>query len=168
MNKNRVLLVVAVIAVIGLIIGVPSITGAAVVVGSGSQVTVEYTGSYTNGTVFDSSVGREPLSFTVGQGMMIPGFEAEIIGMRVGEEKTFTLTPSQAYGERLDELIVEFNKSELTNMVGSDLEPGMVLYGANGMTAIVVSVGEVNATLDLNHPLAGMSLIFEVKVLSIS
>lgn len=148
------------------IVGCTGISGN-VVVEVGDAVSVDYTGFLSDGSVFDTSIGGEPLTFTTGQRMMLPDFEEAIIGMNIGEEKTFTLSPSQAYGERNSELIVELNKTIISEMIGEELFVGMQLYSDTG-TATVIGIDEVNATLDLNHPLAGMELTFTVKLLSIN
>ena len=137
---------------------------------SGDLVSVAYTGTFPNGTIFDTSQGREPLQFQVGAGQLIPGFEARIIGMEVGESKQFTLPPEEAYGEYDPSAIVQeavpvenFGEN-MTGYIGEQIvvqnEMGMPLQ------AFVVDVDDEFVTLDIdpNHPLAGETLIFDVTL----
>ena len=132
-------------------------------------VTVNYTGKLDDSTVFDSSIGKEPLQFTIGADQMIPGFEKAVIGMKVGESKTVTIPPEEAYGSYREDLVQEVNREELP----LDMEPevGMVLQGSmmNGQVAMfaVTDVSETTVTLDANHPLADQKLTFEIELLEI-
>jgi FKBP-type peptidyl-prolyl cis-trans isomerase 2 len=136
----------------------------------GNTVKVHYTGSLDDGTVFDSSQDREPLEFQIGSQQIIPGFEDNVKGMEVGESKTFTVKPDQAYGERNEEMKVDVERAQLPE----DLEPevGMMLQvrGQDGSVSNVTvsEVGEDKVTLDANHPLAGQDLTFEIKLEDIS
>jgi peptidylprolyl isomerase len=136
---------------------------------NGDTVIVDYTGKLSDGTVFDTSEGGEPLEFTLGQGKMIPGFEQAVLGMKVGETKTVDIPTDQAYGPRSDDMIIEVGRSELPN----DMEPqvGMQLQMTqpDGSTAIVTitEVSDTNVRLDTNHPLAGQDLAFEIKLVEI-
>ena len=133
-------------------------------------VTVNYTGKLDDGTVFDSSIGKEPLQFTIGAGQMIPGFEKAVTGMKAGESKTVTIPSEEAYGSYREELVQEVNRDELP----PDMEPevGMILQGSmmNGQVAIftVTDVSETTVTLDANHPLADQDLTFEIELLEIA
>ncbi len=133
----------------------------------GSKVTLEYTGTLDNGTVFDTNVGKEALEFEIGGKQVIKGFEEEIIGMEEGEEKTFTLSPERAYGHRRAELIREIPKEKIKH----DVKKGDVLgfQAPNGMviTAKVIDITDNSITVDLNPPLAGQNLTFKVKILKI-
>lgn len=146
--------------------GCTGVTGNAVIK-SGDKITLDYTGTLSDGTVFDSSQGAKPLEFTVGNNEMIPGFEAAIIGLGVNSEKTFTLSPAEAYGEYVPGLVFDINRTELVSMIGEEPYVGMLLYSANAV-ATVVNVSDVNVSIDMNHPLAGKSLTFSVKILSIN
>lgn len=135
---------------------------------NGSAVNVHYTGKLTNGETFDSSVGREPLSFTMGAGQIIPGFENALVGKKVGDKVTVTIQPQQAYGEYNKELVVEVPKS---NMPGP-VQPGQMLQaqGENGLP-IQVQVSEVHdnhVVIDGNHPLAGKELVFDIEVVNVN
>lgn len=136
----------------------------------GDLVKVHYTGKLVNGELFDSSAGREPLEFTVGAGMMIPGFDAAMPGMTVGEKKTINIAPEDAYGPRSEEAIIEFPKANVpADMV---LEPGMPLTLSNQagqpVPVIVVEVKDEVIILDANHFLAGQELIFDIELVEIA
>lgn len=135
----------------------------------GDKVRVHYTGLLDDGTVFDTSVGREPFGFTIGENTVIPGFENAVVGMKVGDKKTISIPPGDAYGEYLDDLVVVINRSQIPPEI--DAEVGMVLQvkSENG-TATYVTVTDITddaVTLDGNHPLAGKSLTFEIELLEI-
>ena len=137
--------------------------GTAQVVAIGDNVSVYYTGAFTNGTVFSSNFGGQPLNFTVGAGQLIPGFDQGVIGMKVGENKTLTLPPAEAYGEVNASLFVSFPINAFGNstpFVGRQVSDGR-------STGIVTAVNATNATIDFNPPLAGDTLIFKVEVVKI-
>jgi peptidylprolyl isomerase len=134
---------------------------------NGSTVNVHYTGRLTDGEVFDTSEGKEPLSFTVGTGQIIPGFENAIIGKATGDKVTVNITAAEAYGEIREDLVVKVPNSQLPGAV----EVGMSLQAQaeNGMP-VNVTVKEVNedhAVIDGNHPFAGKELIFDIEVVSV-
>ena len=140
-----------------------SLTGNAVK--EGDVVSVQYRGEYSNGTVFDES--SEPLTFTVGSGQLIPGFEQAVKGLKQGEEVTVELTPSEGYGTRREELITEMNKTTLTEMISQEPEKGMKLMTNTGSQATITEVTNETITLDLNHPLSGNNLTFWIKIVNI-
>ena len=134
-----------------------------------NNVSVHYTGTLENGEVFDSSRDREPLSFEVGAGQMIPGFEKAVKGMKLNEIKKITIAPSEAYGELKPEMVQKITKDqlppELTIHVGQQLASEM----PDGQQ-IIVTVKEIaddEITIDANHPLAGKTLNFEIEVVDI-
>ena len=137
---------------------------------AGDKVKVHYTGKLENGDVFDSSEGREPLEFTLGQGMVIAGFDKGISGMEVGEKKSLTIEPAEAYGERREDMEVMIKKS----MIPADIEPKVGLQlqmqSQNGqmISVVIAEVNEEEVKLDANHPLAGKTLIFEVELVEIA
>ncbi len=139
------------------------------VVKNGDNVKVHYTGKLVSGEQFDSSVGREPLEFTVGAGMMIKGFDAAMPGMAVGEKKTINIAPEDGYGPRNPEAIIEFPKEQVP--ADMKLEPGMPLtlsdQAGNPVPVIVVEVKDDVIVLDANHFLAGQELIFDIELVSI-
>jgi peptidylprolyl isomerase len=136
----------------------------------GDVVKVHYTGKLSNGEQFDSSVGREPLEFTVGAGQMIKGFDAAMPGMNLGEKKTISIAPEDGYGERSEEAIIEFPKENIP--ADMKLEPGMPLTLSNQagqpVPVIVVEVKEEVIILDANHFLAGQELIFDIELVEIA
>lgn len=135
----------------------------------GDVVKVHYTGKLNSGEQFDSSAGRAPLEFTVGAGQMIPGFDAAIPGMIVGEKKTIVISPENAYGEKNAEAIIEFPKSNIP--ADMKLKPGMKLQLRNEagqpIPVIVTEVKDEIIVLDANHELAGKELIFDIELVDI-
>jgi len=136
---------------------------------NGDVVEVEYTGTLEDDTVFDTSVGREPLKFTLGQGQMIPGFEQAVLGMKVGELKTVTIPADEAYGPYSDDLVRVVNREDL--QPGLDPYVGQQLQGVrpDGEIGIgtVTNVTDTTITVDFNHHLAGKDLTFEIELMSI-
>lgn len=131
----------------------------------GSTVNVHYTGKLKSGEVFDSSEGRDPLSFTIGSGQIIPGFENAVIGKNVGDKVTIEIDPTEAYGEYREDLLVKVENEQLPGPV----EVGQVLQADNGGQPVNVTVKEVNedhVIIDGNHPLSGKELIFDIEVVS--
>jgi peptidylprolyl isomerase len=137
---------------------------------SGLFISVDYTGKLDNGDVFDSSVGRQPLEVQMGSGSVLPGFESALMGMSLNETKTFTLSPEDAYGDRDYSRMHDFPKSDIP--AGMEPEVGQVLMlstqQGQQIPARVDSIDEDNVTFDLNHPLAGEPLTFNIKVVGIS
>ena len=135
----------------------------------GDVVKVHYTGKLANGEQFDSSVGREPLEFTVGAGMMIKGFDAAMPGMVIGEKKTISIAPEDGYGEKSADAIIEFPRENVPEDM--KLEPGMSLTLSNEagqpVQVVVVEVKETVIVLDANHFLAGQELIFDIELVEI-
>ncbi|MFT4343421.1 MAG: FKBP-type peptidyl-prolyl cis-trans isomerase [Candidatus Woesearchaeota archaeon] len=137
--------------------------------GMGNTVSVHYTLTLEDGSVADSSLNMEPLTFTIGAQQMIPGFEQAIIGMSVGETKEFSVPSSEAYGEYDPALVETIAREDLG--IEEELEEGMMLQmmTETGMPTQVeiVEVTDETITIDLNHPLAGETLYFDVEVISI-
>ena len=135
---------------------------------SGNTVKVHYTGTFENGEVFDSSVERnEPIGFTVGSNQVIPGFESAVMGMSVGESKTITLQPEEAYGPINEENIQEIPKE----MVPEGVQSGQMLTAETPegpVNVIVKEVKEDTVILDGNHPFSGKVLNFEIEVVEIN
>ena len=125
---------------------------------------VHYTGTLPeNGEVFDTSEGRDPLTFLVGHKQMIPGFEEELMGAKKGERRTFTLEPERAYGEKIPEAVQQIP----TEMFGDITpEPGMTLMSDVGPFNVVSVEGDT-VTVDFNHKLAGETLQFSVEVVDV-
>lgn len=131
--------------------------------GEGDRVAVHYTGTLDSGEEFDSSRGSEPLSFVVGDGRMIAGFDAAVRGMRVGESRTVRMEPAEAYGERRDELILSFP----INQLPEGATEGDSVFFTNGGQAVILEVTGETFTVDANHRLAGQALTFEIELVSI-
>jgi FKBP-type peptidyl-prolyl cis-trans isomerase SlpA len=135
---------------------------------SDSTVTVNYTGRLEDGTIFDSSMveGREPMTAKLGEGRLIKGFEEGLVEMSEGDTKTVEIESAEAYGEYLDYLIQEVEKSQMPG----EVEVGMPLQAQTEMGVVQFVVKEINentVVLDANHPLAGKKLIFDLEVVSI-
>ena len=137
---------------------------------NGDTVKVHYTGKLEDGTVFDSSEGRDPLEFTVGAGQLIPGFDAAVVGMAAGENKTVTIPSEQAYGPHNQEMVVQAERSQFPPE--TDPQIGMQFQGnAEGGQTLVVTVTAVEGdkiTLDGNHPLAGKDLTFDIEMVEVA
>ena len=134
---------------------------------TGDTVRVNYRGTLSDGTEFDSSEGREPLEFEVGSGQVIPGFDEAVIDLEPGDKVTVTIPAAAAYGEHDDEGLQQFPLDAFPSApeVGWAVE----LSGPEGqrVPATVAEVGEENVTLDFNHPLAGEDLTFEIELVEI-
>jgi FKBP-type peptidyl-prolyl cis-trans isomerase 2 len=136
---------------------------------NGDKIKVHYHGKLRSGETFDSSNGREPLEFTVGSGQVIKGFDEGVKGMQVGEKKTIEIPVKDAYGEKQQEMMIEFPKEQFP----PDMNPevGMQLMMSNGsgqnFPVTVAEVSENNVILDANHPLAGQDLIFDLELVEI-
>ena len=136
---------------------------------TGDTVRVHYTGTLDDGSQFDSSAGREPLEFALGSGQVIPGFEAAVEGMAVGDSKSVRVPAEEAYGARRAELISEVPRSVLPD----DLDPAVGMHlqaqgpGGQLMKLVVVGVAEESFTVDGNHPLAGQALTFDIELVEI-
>jgi FKBP-type peptidyl-prolyl cis-trans isomerase 2 len=139
---------------------------------TGDKIKVDYTGSLEDGTVFDTSEGKQPLEFEVGSGQIIKGFDEAVIGMEKDQEKVVNLASEQAYGEPNPQLVQKVPKEQMPKPPeGQELQPGMTLAVGlpNGqqMPARITEVSDKDVTLDLNHPLAGKKLTFKIKVVDI-
>lgn len=137
---------------------------------NGDKVAVHYTGTLDDGSKFDSSEGREPLEFTLGEGQVIPGFETAVLGLEPGEKATIVIAPEDAYGPHHAEAVQEVSME----LFGDNVPPvGVVvtLVAPDGtqMPATVAAFAEngETATLDFNHPLAGKTLHFDIELVEI-
>jgi len=165
MKKNRFLLV---LGIIFSVMTTPQAKGAAMTIEEGKKVSFDYT-LKVEGEVVDTSKGRGPLEYVHGQGQIIPGLAKELIGLKVGDEKVVEVSPEEAYGEVRKDAFRDVPKASLPK----DVEPkvGMMLQmqGPGGQ-AVPVKISEVKedaVVMDLNHPLAGKTLIFDVKIASV-
>lgn len=134
----------------------------------GETVLVHYTGTLADGTEFDSSRGRDPLSFTVGEGSVIPGFETAVAELEVGETVIVTIPAGEAYGERNDDAMQQVPLDAFGESL-PQIGWGVELQGPDGqkVNAMVAEVGDEFVTLDFNHPLAGADLTFELELVQI-
>ena len=132
-------------------------------------IKLHYTGKLTDGQVFDSSVEREPIEFTVGEGKIIPGLEKGVIDMKVNEKKTIEIAKDEAYGEASDELFQEVKKEQLPEDIKPEVGMGLVSKNPDGSERQlrVADVKDDHIVVDANHPLAGKDLIFDVELVEI-
>lgn len=134
----------------------------------GDRVKVHFTGRLENGEVFSDSKDDEPFEFTLGSGELIPGFEKGIIDMKVGDTKTITVPPEEAFGPRHEELMFAFKKSDfpITPVIGQQLQ--IRRKEGDPIKVTVADTDEDTVTLDANHPLAGNTLFFDVELVEIA
>jgi peptidylprolyl isomerase len=139
------------------------------IAGIGDTVRVHYTGKLSDGTIFDTSLGREPLEFTIGDGRLIPGFEKAVIGMTTGETKTVFIAPEDAYGPYLEELTADVDLSQFPPHIKPEVGLHLQIRQENGsfVDVVITKITGSTVTLDANHPLAGKELIFEIELLEI-
>ncbi len=170
MQKNNMAIAAVVVIIAALAAGYVLLSGVlSPSVVSGDTVGVYYTGAFTNGTVFNSNVGSKPLTFIVGAGQVIPGFDQAVVGMGLGQNKTVTIPVNQAYGPVNPALIVsvpvnDFGSNTLTvgEYITQTTQSGQQLQG------VVTAVNATNVTVDFNSPLAGHALVFTIKVVNIT
>ena len=165
--KIKYLLIICTLLIASLLIAG---CGNAQVAKDGDKVYVHYTGTLDDGSEFDTSRdGDPPLEFVIGAGGMIPGFENAVKGMEVGEIKTVTLSPEEAYGPHDEELIITVSREILAEGIEPQVGQQLVLTQAQGQEYIVTvtEITETDITIDGNHPLAGKELTFEVELMEI-
>ncbi len=136
---------------------------------AGDTVRIHYTGTLDDGTVFDSSDGREPLEFTVGSGEIIPGLDTAIAGLEVGQTSTVEVPATEAYGPHDPQGLQEVARAAVPEHIPLEIGTPLAMKTPEG-ESVAVRVAQVSAdvvVLDANHPLAGRDLTFEVKVLEI-
>lgn len=135
----------------------------------GDTVHVHYTGKLKDGTVFDTSEEREPLSFKIGEERVIPGFEKAVVGMEPGDTKTEELPPEQAYGEHREDMVMELERDQLPDNLEPKVGQQLQLRMQNGqeVPVVITELGEESVTIDANHPLAGKDLVFEIELVEI-
>lgn len=139
----------------------------------GDKIEVDYTGKFEDGTVFDTSTHgnhSHPLAFEAGAKQVIKGFDDAVIGMEVGDEKTITIKSEEGYGEHNPEMIKEFSKEKVpdADKIKEGMTLGIGLPNGQQMPVVVKEVKEDVIMLDMNHPLAGKTLNFEIKIVSIN
>lgn len=136
----------------------------------GDVVHVHYTGKLTSGETFDSSEGREPLSFTVGGGQVILGFDEAVQGMQIGESKEVKIPAQEAYGERREELIQTVPRELVQLGVEPEVGLQIEMHRQDGSVVplIISNVDATSITVDANHPLAGEELHFTIQLMEIA
>jgi peptidylprolyl isomerase len=136
---------------------------------NGDKVKVHYHGKLRSGETFDSSNGREPLEFTLGTGQVIKGFDDGVVGMQVGDKKTVEIAVGDAYGEKSQEMVVEFPKNQFPPDMNPEVGQQLMMSNGSGQSfpVTVVEVKEESVLLDANHPLAGQDLIFDIELVEI-
>ncbi len=137
---------------------------------SGDVVKVHYTGKLANGEQFDSSMGREPLEFTVGAGQMIAGFDAALPGMNIGDKKIINIAPKDGYGETDETAIIEFPKENVPADMKLEIGQQLTLSNEQGQPfpVVVKEVRDDVVILDANHFLAGKELVFDIELVEIA
>jgi peptidylprolyl isomerase len=135
----------------------------------GDTVAVHYTGTLDSGEVFDSSRDRDPLEFTVGAGQVIPGFEQGVEGLAVGESREVRIEPTNAYGEAREDLVIEVPAAQVPEGMEPEVGQQVQVQVAPGEQRIarIADVSDDGVRLDLNHPLAGKTLTFEIELVSV-
>lgn len=137
---------------------------------NGDTVKIHYTGTLDDGTVFDSSEGRDPLSFTIGTGQVIPGFEEAVSGMVKDERKNVTIPANMAYGQRNEELVIQVPRDQVPPDINPEEGQRLQMQGPQNQPVMVViaEVTEEHILLDANPPLAGKDLTFDIELVEIS
>ena len=135
----------------------------------GDTVKIHYTGKLEDGTVFDSSMNREPLEFTLNGGQVIPGFEQAVVGMMPGESKTQKIPMEEAYGPYRSEMVIEVSRQQLPADLQPEVGQQLQVQQPNGQAVpvFVTEVTDATVTLDANHPLAGEDLTFDIQLVEI-
>lgn len=136
---------------------------------NGDIVKVHYTGKFDDDIIFDTSEGREPLQFKIGENTVIPGFEQAVVGMNPGDVKTVKLASEEAYGPHRDELVMDVPREKVPPAVNPKMGDILQVQLSNGQMsyALVTEVNEETLVLDANHPLAGRDLVFDIQLLEI-
>lgn len=137
------------------------------VIKSGDTISVNYTGKFENGDVFDTSEDRDPLVFTVGTGQLISGFDEAVVGMKAGDKKTITIVPEDGYGEHREELVIDMPASNIPPdmELAAGMQVQLVDQSGNPVPAVVHEIGADVVKMDVNHPLAGKTLVFDIEIM---
>ncbi|MEQ8537076.1 MAG: peptidylprolyl isomerase [Coleofasciculus sp. D1-CHI-01] len=136
----------------------------------GDTVKIHYTGKLKDGTVFDSSLSREPIEFTIDAGQVIPGFEQAVMGMTPGDSKTEMIPMDKAYGPHRDEMVLEVTRDKMPPDLNPEIGQQLQIQQPNGrvIPVVITDVTDSNVRLDANHPLAGQDLTFEIQLVDIA
>ena len=137
---------------------------------NGQKVKIHYTGTLDDGNQFDSSAGRDPLEFEMGAGMVIPGFETGVKDMAVGEKKSIHIPVAEAYGEKREEMVMEFERAQLPEGLEPEVGMGLQMQGPQGqpIPVQITAVADTTIMIDANHPLAGKNLNFELELVEVA
>lgn len=136
---------------------------------AGKTVKVHYKGTLNDGTVFDSSDGRDPIEFEVGAGTVIAGFETAVAEMEIDETKSVTIPSAEAYGEFNQEMVGLVPRASLPEDITPEVGMILSMQSPDGeMPVRIVEMDDENLTLDANHPLAGQDLTFELTLIAVS
>jgi peptidylprolyl isomerase len=136
---------------------------------AGDKVRVHYEGKLSDGTIFDSSLEREPIEFILGQDTVIPGFEDAVIGMEAGESKDVSIPPEEGFGEYSEDLVVDIEKTILPPEINPELGMQLEVSSEEETPRVftIADIAEDSITLDGNHPLAGKEIAFKITLLEI-
>ena len=137
---------------------------------AGDTVRVHYEGQLSDGTIFDSSLEREPIEFILGQDTVIPGFEQAVIGMEAGQSKDVSIPPEEGFGEYSEDLVVNIEKTILPPDINPELGMQLEVSSEEEETSRVFTIADIaedSITLDGNHPLAGAEIAFKIELLEI-
>lgn len=135
----------------------------------GDIVSVHYSGTLADGTLFDSSRDGDPLRFTLGEGQVIEGFETAVLGLEPGQSKDFSVTPEEAYGPHREELVHTLGREYFPEDIEIEMGLSLEVSRENGESYVVTVTGisDDEVTLDANHPLAGQTLNFSIELVAI-
>lgn len=133
----------------------------------GDIISVHYTGRLDDGNQFDSTREREPFKFVVGAGQVVKGFDEVVVGRKTGDKVTITVPPEKAYGERLDEYVIELPKACMPHVmtISEGMQLKLPLQGGQVANATVLAVTDKVVRLDANHPMAGKTLVFDIEII---
>lgn len=135
---------------------------------AGKTVKVHYKGTLNDGTVFDSSEGRDPIEFEIGTGTVIPGFEAAVADMDIEETRSVTIPAAEAYGDVNEDMVGEIPRTNLPEDIEPEVDMVLTMQSPDGeMPVRIIKMDEENLTLDANHPLAGQDLTFELTLVGV-
>jgi peptidylprolyl isomerase len=134
----------------------------------GDIVSLHYKGTLNDGTIFDSSEGREPLEFEVGSGMVIKGFDDGVMGMAVGEKKAIHIGVDEAYGPSNEQMIFKFDKAGIPGDIPMEIGGTLNMHdGQQAIPVVIKEIAEDYVLMDANHPLAGQELNFDLEIVAI-
>ena len=134
----------------------------------GNKVRVHYTGKLTDGEVFDTSYNSSPLEFTVGSGELLKGFDSCVDGMGIAEKRSVTIPPEGAYGVHHEHLVIDIPKYRIAENVKPELGHYLELtIHDQSVRALIIDILDETVKVDLNHPLAGKELVFEIELVEI-